>query len=174
MCRSTNRLSLPKFVYYNVQDAEGGAYKLWQRICDMYDKHSAASMVYWIKKLLDLRMEEGASMNAHLNEFNITFSQLATQKITFEDNVKLMFLFVTLLESWDTFRTAISNSVPAEKLTSTNVECSLLTEEINRKSNADSKSSSAMVVRSRTMEKYKFNRGKSRSKSRGCEMLSLW
>ena len=47
----------------------------------MYNKHSAASQVYWIKKLIDLRMEEGASMNAHLNEFNTIFSQLATQKI---------------------------------------------------------------------------------------------
>ncbi|MCO5562560.1 hypothetical protein L7F22_016188 [Adiantum nelumboides] len=109
-------------------------------------------------------MEEGASMNAHLNEFNTIFSQLATQKITFEDNVKSMFLLVTLPESWDTFRTAISNSVLADELTSTNVEFSLLTEEINRKNNAGSKSSSAMVVREKTMEKHKFNKGKSRSK----------
>ena len=57
MCRSTIRLSLlSKSVCYNVKDAEGGAYTLWQRIFDMYDKHSAASQVYWIKKLIDLRM----------------------------------------------------------------------------------------------------------------------
>ena len=167
MCRSTIRLSLSKSVYYSVKDAEGGAYELWQRICDMYDKHSAASQVYWIKKLIDLRMEEGASMNAHLNEFNTIFSQLATQKIVFEDNVKAMFLLVTLPESWDTFRTAISNSVPADELTSTNVESSLLTEEINRKNNAGSKSSSAMAVRGRSMDRQKSNRGKSRSKSHG-------
>ncbi|MCO5573395.1 hypothetical protein L7F22_027166 [Adiantum nelumboides] len=91
MYRSTIRLSLSKSIYYNVKDAEDGAYELWQRICDMYDKHSAASMVYWIKKLIDFRMEEGASMNAHLNEFNTIFRQLATQKITFEDIVKSMF-----------------------------------------------------------------------------------
>ena len=166
MCRSTIRLSLSKSVYYNVKDAEGGAYELWQRICDMYDKHSAASQVYWIKKLIDLRMEEGASMNAHLNEFNTIFSQLTTQKIIFEDNVKAMFLLVTLPDSWDTFRTAISNSVPAGELTSTNVESSLLTEEINQKNNAGSKSSSAMAVRGRSMDRHKSNRGKSRSKSR--------
>ena len=29
MCRSTIRLSLSKSVYYNVKDAEGGAYELW-------------------------------------------------------------------------------------------------------------------------------------------------
>ncbi|MCO5604336.1 hypothetical protein L7F22_058501 [Adiantum nelumboides] len=127
MCRSTIRLCFSKSVYYNVKDVEGGAYELWQRICDMYDKHSAASMVYWIKKLIDLQMEEDASMNAHLNEFNTIFSQLAMQKITFEDDVKSMFLLFTLLESWDTFTTAISNSVLADELTRTNVESRLLT-----------------------------------------------
>ncbi|MCO5549194.1 hypothetical protein L7F22_002660 [Adiantum nelumboides] len=94
MCRSAIRLSLSKSIYYNVKDAEGGAYELWQWICDMYDKHSATSMVYWIKKLIDLRMEEGASMNTHLIEFNTIFSQLAMQKITFQDNV------VSLLVQW--------------------------------------------------------------------------
>ncbi|MCO5602073.1 hypothetical protein L7F22_056200 [Adiantum nelumboides] len=159
MCRSTIILFFSKSVYYNVKDAEGGAYELWQRICDMYDKHSAASMVYWIKKLIDLQMEEGDSTNAYLNEFNTIFSQPATQKITFEDNVKSMFLLVTLPESWDTFKTAISNLVPTDELTSINVESSLLMEEINWKNNASSKPSSAMVVRDRTMKKHKFNRG---------------
>ncbi|MCO5610493.1 hypothetical protein L7F22_064732 [Adiantum nelumboides] len=78
MCRSTIRLSLSKSVYSNVKNAKGGAYELRQWICDMYDKHLAASMVYWIKKLIDSQVEEGASMNAHLNEFNTIFSQLAT------------------------------------------------------------------------------------------------
>ncbi|MCO5570876.1 hypothetical protein L7F22_024605 [Adiantum nelumboides] len=127
MCRSTIRLSLSKSVYYNVKDAEGGACELWQRICDMYDKHLATSMVHWIKKLIDLQMEKGASMNAHLNELNTIFSQLAMQKITFENKVKAMFLLVTLPESWDTFRIAISNTILADEL-STKVESSLLIE----------------------------------------------
>ncbi|MCO5570712.1 hypothetical protein L7F22_024440 [Adiantum nelumboides] len=79
MCKSTIRLSLSKSLHYNVKDAEGGAYELWQRICDMYDKHSVTFMVYWIKKLIDLQMEEGASMNVHLNKFNTIISQLAMQ-----------------------------------------------------------------------------------------------
>ncbi|MCO5606833.1 hypothetical protein L7F22_061024 [Adiantum nelumboides] len=99
MCKSTIRLSLSKSLYYNVKDAKGGAYELWQRICDMYDKHLATSMVCWIKKLIDLQMEEDASMNAPLNEFNTIFSQLATQKTTSENNVKAMFLLVTLPQS---------------------------------------------------------------------------
>ncbi|MCO5546975.1 hypothetical protein L7F22_000414 [Adiantum nelumboides] len=100
-----------------------------------------------IKKLINLRMEEGPSMNAHLHVFNTIFNQLATQKATFEDNVKAMFLLVTLPELWDTFRTAISNLVPIDELISTNVKSNLLTKGINKKTNAGSKFSSEMVVR---------------------------
>ena len=99
---------------------------------------------------------------------SIQFSaNLPLKRSKFEDNLKAMFLLVTLPESWDTFRTAISNSVPADEMTSSNVESSLLTEEINQKNNVGSKSSSAMAVRGRSMDRQKSNRGKSRSKSRG-------
>lgn len=59
-----------------------------------------------------------------------------------------MFFLVTLPESWDTFKTTISNLVPTGESTSAKVESSLLTEEVNWKINAGiSKSSSIMVVR---------------------------
>ena len=51
----------------------------------------------------------------------------------FDDSVKAMFLLVTLPESWDTFKTSISNSVLTGALTSANVESSLLIEEVNQK-----------------------------------------
>ena len=51
-------------------------------------------------------------------------------------------------ESWDTFRTAISNSAPADGLTCADVEGSLLTEEVNRKNLDPSRgSSNALFVR---------------------------
>ena len=46
--------------------------------------------------------------------------------------MKALFLLITLLESWETFCIAISNSTPVAGLTSANVESSLLTEEVNR------------------------------------------
>lgn len=63
-------------------------------------------------------------MSNHLNEFNTIFSQLSTQKIAFDDSVKAMFLLVTLPKSWDTFKTASSNSTPAGSLTCADVESS--------------------------------------------------
>ena len=80
--------------------------------------------------------------------------------------MKAMFFLITLPESWDTFRIAISNSIHAGALTSANVESSLLTEEVNPKNNSRrSNSSSAMVVRGRSWDRLKPINGKSRSKS---------
>ena len=78
-------------------------------------------------------MEEGTPMFDCLNQFNTIFTHLFAQGIKFDDSVKAMFLLVTLLESWDTFRTAISNSTLEDGLSSADVEGSLITEEVNRK-----------------------------------------
>ena len=163
---STIMLTLAKNVYFNVEE-EHTAYGVWQKLCDLYEKQSAASQIYWLKKLVDLKMKEGTTMSNHLNEFHTIFSQLTAQDIKFPDSVKAMFLLITLPDSWDTFRTAISNSTSAEGLTSANVEGSLLTEEVNRKNN-DKGKGSALVVhegRSKKREK-KGKKDKARSKSR--------
>ena len=94
-------------------------------------------------------MKEGTAMSNHLNEFHTIFSQLTTQEISFSNLVKAMFLLITLPDSWDTFRTALSNFVLLEGLSSANVEGSLLTKEINRKNNDKIKGNSALVMRGR-------------------------
>jgi len=178
LARSTIMLTLSKSVYFNVKD-ERTTYTLWTKLCDLYEKQSAASQVYWLKQLVDLKMKEGVAMSNHLNEFNTIFSQLFAQKIVFEDSVKAMFLLVTLPESWDTFHTAISNSAPAESvaggLTVANVEGSLLTEEVNRKNLDSTCSSNALVVRTRSNEKQKPNdRGQSKSRGRNTKDIECY
>ena len=111
LARSMIMLTLSKSVYFNVKE-----YELWRKLCDLYDQKSAASQVYWLKKLVDLKMKEGASMSGHLNEFNTIFSQLSAQEVVFQDSVKALFLLITLLESWETFYTTISNSTPVEQV----------------------------------------------------------
>ena len=132
VARSTIMLMLSKSVYFNVKEMKT-SYELWQKLCDLYEQKSAASQVYWLKQLVDLKMKDGTPMSSHLNEFITIFSQLSAQEVEFEDSVKALFLLITLPESWDTFQTTISNSAPASGLTSTNVESSLLTKEVNRK-----------------------------------------
>ncbi|RYA56955.1 hypothetical protein DD599_25905, partial [Enterobacter cloacae complex sp. CH23B] len=99
-------------------------------------------------------MKEGTPMSNHLNEFNTIYSQLSAQGVKFDEPVTAIFLLITLPESWDTFRTALSNSAPPDGLNIAGVEGSLLTEETNRKT-MDKGKGTALVVRGRTKEKYK-------------------
>ena len=78
-----------------------------------------------------------------------------------------MFLLVTLPESWETFRIALSNFAPATGLTSANVEGSLLTEEVNKKNSKPTKGGNVLVVRGGSNAKGKHAEKKSSSKSRG-------
>ena len=162
---STIMLSLRESVYFNVVD-ETTTWGAWQKLLELYEKQSAASQVYWLKKLVDLKMKEGTAMSNHLNEFNTIYSQLSAQGVKFDDSVKAMFLLITLPESWDTFRTALSNSAPPDGLSSAGVEGSLLTEEVNRKT-MDKGKGTALMVRGRSNARNKQNRDRSRSKSRG-------
>ncbi|MCO5556761.1 hypothetical protein L7F22_010313 [Adiantum nelumboides] len=92
---STIMLTLTENVYFNVAE-ETTAYGVWQKLCGMYEKQSAASQIYWLKKLVDLKMKEGTAMSNHLNEYHTTFSQLTAQEIVFPDSVKAMFLLIIL------------------------------------------------------------------------------
>ena len=69
--------------------------------------------------------------------------------------MKALFLRITLPESWDVFCTTINNLTPTSGLTSTNVESSLLTEEVNKKNLDNTRSSTASVFRGRSKEKKK-------------------
>ncbi|MCO5584735.1 hypothetical protein L7F22_038667 [Adiantum nelumboides] len=70
---STIMLTLAKSVYFNVADEEL-TYDAWTKLSGPYKKQSAASYVYWLKKLIDLKMKEGTPMFSHLNEFNTIYN----------------------------------------------------------------------------------------------------
>ncbi|MCO5551730.1 hypothetical protein L7F22_005234 [Adiantum nelumboides] len=146
--RSTIMLTLHKSVYFNVKDTKG-AYGVWQALSNLYEKKSAASQVFWLKKLIDVCKKETTPMSTHLNEFKTILSRLQAQEVEFQDFVKAMFLLVTLPDSWDTFCTTINNSTPKNGLKCANVESSLLMEELNCKNVDDSRSFNAMHVRGR-------------------------
>ncbi|RYA67440.1 hypothetical protein DD598_28305, partial [Enterobacter cloacae complex sp. 2DZ2F16B1] len=77
---STIMLTLAESVYFNVAD-EMSFYQAWLKLSVLYEKQSAASQVYWLKKLVDLKMKDGTPMSNHLNEFNTIYSQLSAQGV---------------------------------------------------------------------------------------------
>ena len=105
-------------------------------------------------------------MMTHINEFNGIVSQVINQKLAMDDEFKAAFLLCTLPDSWDTFRTSLSNS--SAMLTYPDIEGALLQEEMNRKNNTVSKSG-ALNTRGRSQQRgrSKERKGnKSRSSSR--------
>ena len=136
-----------------------------RRLEDLYAQQSATSKVYWLKKLMDRRMKKDTTMSVHLNEFNSIIKQLVNHKFNINDEFKATFVLCAISKSPDIFKTALSNSNPI--LVYANGESQLLMEEMNRKNNASSKSSTALSTRGRPQHRGNDNqRNKSRSKSR--------
>ncbi|MCO5558517.1 hypothetical protein L7F22_012102 [Adiantum nelumboides] len=102
-----------------------------------------------MKKLFDLCMKEEGTISTHINEFNIIFTQLTTQGLVFDEEIKCIFLLCTLPLSWDTFCTAISNSMPGTSLVYNDVLGSLFTKEICKKSLKGKKNFDAYVASDR-------------------------
>ena len=69
LARSTIMLSIPNVFLFNVEN-EDTTWDLWRRLEDLYAQQSVASKVYWLKKLMGLKVKEGTTMSLHLNEFN--------------------------------------------------------------------------------------------------------
>ena len=173
---STIRLHLADSVYFTVLDSQNSE-ELWKKLCNTYEKETAANKVYLMRKIYDLRMKDTDSIASHLNQFDALWSQLQAQKMTMDDELKAVFLLCTLPSSWDTFCTAISASVPNGKLVYNDISGALLGEEIRRKSMVSSQVGEAYNVRDSGYGKNQQrgrshtrnshgNHDKSRSKSR--------
>ena len=81
----------------------------------MFEQKSAASQVYWLKTLVDLKMKEGTLVSSHLNEFNSIYGNLVAQEVEFKESMKVLFPLIILPDSWDTFRMTITNSAPVDR-----------------------------------------------------------
>ena len=159
---STIRLHLADSVYFTVLDSQNSE-ELWKKLCNTYEKETAANKVYLMRKLYDLRMKDTDSIASHLNQFDALWSQLQAQKMTMDDELKAVFLLCTLPSSWDTFCTAISASVPNGKLVYNDISGALLGEEIRRKSMVSSQVGDAYNVRD---SGYGKNQQRGRSQNR--------
>ena len=87
--------------------------------------------------------------------------------IKFEEEVRGLWLLGTLSDSWETFRTSLSNSAPDGTMNMDLVKSCVLNEEMRRKSQGSSSQSDVLVTekRGRTKSRGPKNRDKSKSKT---------
>ncbi|MCO5563589.1 hypothetical protein L7F22_017234 [Adiantum nelumboides] len=127
--RATICLHLGESIFLTIMD-KNTAFELWDSLCSAWDGKSASNKIFLMKKLMRLSMKECSTVSSHLNEFNSLYLQLTSKGLNFDDEMKAIFLLCSLLTSWDTFNTAISNSTHGGKLVFSDVTSALLTKEI--------------------------------------------
>jgi hypothetical protein len=107
--RATIRMHLSESVYYTVQ-ACAIVKELWKTLSDTYEKKVAATKIYLIRRLYNLRMKEFDSITAHLNDYEGIISQLLAQGMTINDELKALLLMSNPPPSWETFLTTVCNA----------------------------------------------------------------
>ncbi|KAL4559836.1 hypothetical protein LXL04_031982 [Taraxacum kok-saghyz] len=148
---------------------ETHARTLWNKLEELYARKTGNNKLFLIKQMMSLKYHDGTPILDHLNTFQGIINQLAGMGIKFEDEIQGLWLLGSLPDSWETFRTSLSNSAANGIITMELAKGSILNEEMRRKSQGSSSQSDVLVTdgRGRSQSRGPSNKGKHRSKSKG-------
>ncbi|KAL6323545.1 hypothetical protein AAG906_039125 [Vitis piasezkii] len=118
---------------------EKHARSLWNKLEQLYARKTGNNKLFLIKKMMSI------------------INQLAGMNIKFEEEVQGLWLLGTLPDSWETFRTSLSNSAPDGIMNMDLVKSCVLNEEMKRKSQGSSSRSNSRGPR-RDRSKSKTNK----------------
>ena len=124
--------------------------------------------MFLIKQMLSLKYHDGSPMTDHLNNFQGIMNQLSAMGIKFDEEIQGLLLLGSLPDSWETFRTSLSNSAPDGVISMDSAKSSVLNEEMRRKTQGSS-SSDVLITgpRGRNKTRSSQHREQNRSKSKG-------
>ena len=94
---STIRMHLAENIYFSMAK-ETTTFKLWEMLQAVYEKQSSSSKLILIRKLFNMKMRETNPATSHINTFSWVLSQLSSQGINFEEEVKALTLLSSLPE----------------------------------------------------------------------------
>ena len=130
--------------------------------------------------MISLKYQDRTLMTYHLNTFQVIINQLARMNIKFEEEVQGLWLLGTLSDSWETFRTSLSNSASDDSITINLVKSCVLNQEMRRKSQGSSSQLDVLVIERRGRSKSRSSKNRDRSKSKtnkfayvGCHYFHL-
>lgn len=156
---------------YNHVKNETDPRVLWKKLEDMYEVTNAQSKVFMMRKLMNLKLNEGRSVAEHLNDFEGLIAQLTTTGLVLDDETQACLLLGSLPDSWDTLVVSLTNSAPKGTVTMSMVKNRLFNEELRRRDAAStSTGNQALVTENRGRSKSRgpkgYNKSNDRSKSR--------
>eukprot|EP00253_Pinus_taeda_P009679 PITA_09679 len=145
-------LCLADDVLFNVV-SEKTATSLWTKFEKMYMSKSLTNRIILKRNLYNLRMKEGTMITDHLNTFNTLMVQLESIEVKFESEDKAVTLLCSFPRSWDHFVTSISLS-SSKTIEFDDVVGALLFEETRKRSNSETSTSEAMMVKGHSRERH--------------------
>ena len=128
---STIRMNLAENVYFSI-GKKTTTFTLWGKLQAIYEKQSSSSKLRLIQQLFNITMREMDPTTTHINTFSRVLSELSSQGINFEEEMKALALLSSLPASWKVFCTTFANSCP--KLNLDEAINQVLTKDIRRKS----------------------------------------
>lgn len=143
---------------------ETHAQTLWKKLEDLYFSKMGNNKLLCVRKLFQLKYQEGASMADHLNDLQGIVQELSFMSLKFDDELLAIVLLNSLPESWETLKISLTNSAPNGVLSMEYVQNRVLNEEIRRKLQACSLPQQDVFV-STCGGRNQFRSPKSRDKS---------
>ena len=86
---------LAENVYFSMAK-ETTTFSLWEKLQAMYKKKSSSSKLILIQQLFNMKMREMDLATSHINTFSRVLSELSSQGINFEEEVKALILLSSL------------------------------------------------------------------------------
>ena len=119
---------------------ETHARTLWEHLKSLYARKIGNNNTFLIKEMLSLNYHDGSPMTDHLNNFQGIMNQLSAMGIKFDEEIQGLLLLGSLPDSWETFRTSLSNSSPDGVISMDSAKSIVLNEEMRRKTQGSSSS----------------------------------
>ena len=91
IARSTIRMHLAENIYFNMAK-QTTTFSLWEKLQAVYEKKSSSSKLILIKQHFNMKMRETGSATSRINTFSRVLSELSSQEINFEEEVKALAL----------------------------------------------------------------------------------
>jgi gag-polypeptide of LTR copia-type/Zinc knuckle len=159
-------------VYHHIS-TEIDAKTLWEKLESLYENKIVQNKTFYIRKLVNMKYQKGSSVSDHLSRFQDCVNLLSTMKMILNEELHILILLSSLLDSWETLVVSLSNSTPNDVVTLTMVKDNMLNEELRRKELEIISESSTLVIKNRGRSTHrnshdddKRDKSKRRSKSR--------
>lgn len=85
------------------------AKEVWKNLEKQHEKKSLTSKVHLLKRICDLKFQEGDDIEDHLVEFESLFEKLANAGTKLDDDLQVILVFRSLPSSFDALTTTLEN-----------------------------------------------------------------